>query len=208
VPKLKTDVEYALAQLSEHESQSLRVHEQYLTNQLEYSRIFLELTQQQQGLLLGPRAADLPTGVVESLARSMTYFHEHQAATLRVHEEYLRGQREYARTLSNLIQQQYGASGSGSAPPPTQSLPSPSPASLPPRAAPAPAPAPRTALSAAIAPSQPSLADVSRALLEVVSDKTGYPIESLELDMEIGADLGIDSIKQLEIVAAMLERYP
>ncbi|MCZ6681867.1 MAG: acyltransferase domain-containing protein, partial [Planctomycetota bacterium] len=34
-------------------------------------------------------------------------------------------------------------------------------------------------------------------VLDVVSDKTGYPVEMLDLDMDIEADLGIDSIKRV-----------
>jgi acyl carrier protein len=45
-------------------------------------------------------------------------------------------------------------------------------------------------------------------VLAVVSEKTGYPIEMIDLDMDIEADLGIDSIKRVEIVAAIEERVP
>ena len=45
-------------------------------------------------------------------------------------------------------------------------------------------------------------------LLTVISDKTGYPTEMLELDMDMEADLGIDSIKRVEIFGAMSEDYP
>ena len=45
-------------------------------------------------------------------------------------------------------------------------------------------------------------------LLEVVSEKTGYPTEMLELSMELDADLGIDSIKRVEILSALQERLP
>ncbi|MBW4599085.1 MAG: hypothetical protein KME29_05570 [Calothrix sp. FI2-JRJ7] len=45
-------------------------------------------------------------------------------------------------------------------------------------------------------------------LLEVISDKTGYPIDMLDMDMDLEADLGIDSIKQVQIFAAMQEEFP
>jgi acyl transferase domain-containing protein/NAD(P)-dependent dehydrogenase (short-subunit alcohol dehydrogenase family)/acyl carrier protein len=45
-------------------------------------------------------------------------------------------------------------------------------------------------------------------LLEVVSEKTGYPAAMLELDMEMDTDLGIDSIKRVEIFSALQERLP
>ncbi|MEM7659278.1 MAG: acyltransferase domain-containing protein, partial [Bacteroidota bacterium] len=45
-------------------------------------------------------------------------------------------------------------------------------------------------------------------LLEVVSEKTGYPAEMLELGMDMEADLGIDSIKRVEIFGALTQQYP
>src|SRR5207253_2622303 len=45
-------------------------------------------------------------------------------------------------------------------------------------------------------------------LFAVVAEKTGYPVESLGLDMGLDADLGIDSIKRVEILAALQERLP
>ena len=45
-------------------------------------------------------------------------------------------------------------------------------------------------------------------LVEVVSEKTGYPAEVLEPGMQLDADLGIDSIKRVEILAALQERLP
>ena len=49
---------------------------------------------------------------------------------------------------------------------------------------------------------------IAAALLSVVSDKTGYPEEMLELSMGLDADLGIDSIKRVEILSALQERLP
>ena len=45
--------------------------------------------------------------------------------------------------------------------------------------------------------------ELAEALLAVVSEKTGYPAEMLELSMDMEADLGIDSIKRVEILGAM-----
>ena len=45
-------------------------------------------------------------------------------------------------------------------------------------------------------------------LLAVVADKTGYPVDMLELDMQLDADLGIDSIKRVEILSAIQDRLP
>ena len=53
-----------------------------------------------------------------------------------------------------------------------------------------------------------SLDEIKTALLEIVSEKTGYPTEMLEMGMDMEADLGIDSIKRVEILGAMQERFP
>jgi len=42
-------------------------------------------------------------------------------------------------------------------------------------------------------------------LLELVSDRTGYPKEALSIDLDLEADLGIDSIKRVEILGALAE---
>jgi acyl transferase domain-containing protein/NADP-dependent 3-hydroxy acid dehydrogenase YdfG/acyl carrier protein len=49
---------------------------------------------------------------------------------------------------------------------------------------------------------------IQDALMSVVADKTGYPKEMVGLDMEIEADLGIDSIKRVEILSAVQEQIP
>jgi NAD(P)-dependent dehydrogenase (short-subunit alcohol dehydrogenase family)/acyl carrier protein len=49
---------------------------------------------------------------------------------------------------------------------------------------------------------------VEKILLEVIAEKTGYPTDMLDLDMALDADLGIDSIKRVEIHSALQERLP
>jgi acyl transferase domain-containing protein len=63
------------------------------------------------------------------------------------------------------------------------------------------APRPSTAAPAAVR-------DLPALLLAVVGDKTGYPVEMLRLDMNLEADLGIDSIKRVEILSALREQAP
>jgi acyl transferase domain-containing protein/NAD(P)-dependent dehydrogenase (short-subunit alcohol dehydrogenase family)/acyl carrier protein len=57
-------------------------------------------------------------------------------------------------------------------------------------------------------PVQDSDADVAKILLDIVADKTGYPVDVLELTMELDADLGIDSIKRVEILSALQDQLP
>ena len=46
----------------------------------------------------------------------------------------------------------------------------------------------------------PDRSTITTRLLETVRDRTGYPIETLGLDLDMEADLGIDSIKRVEIL--------
>jgi len=50
--------------------------------------------------------------------------------------------------------------------------------------------------------------DVHAVMMAVVTEKTGYPTEMLERGMVLDTDLGIDSIKRVEILAAVRERVP
>ena len=71
---------------------------------------------------------------------------------------------------------------------------------------PAPAPAPAAALPTPPA-AAPSL-DLEQLLLQVVADKTGYPADMLDMSMALESDLGIDSIKRVEILSAVREAAP
>ncbi|MCO4746692.1 MAG: SDR family NAD(P)-dependent oxidoreductase [Proteobacteria bacterium] len=45
--------------------------------------------------------------------------------------------------------------------------------------------------------------DAGEALLGIVSERTGYPAEMLDLDLDLEADLSIDSIKRIEILGVL-----
>ncbi len=55
------------------------------------------------------------------------------------------------------------------------------------------------------APAEPSNgavnADIAKLVLEIISDKTGYPTDMIDAEMELESDLGIDSIKRVEILS-------
>jgi len=46
---------------------------------------------------------------------------------------------------------------------------------------------------------------IASRLVDLVSKRTGYPKEMLELDLDLEADLGIDSIKRVEILGTLAE---
>lgn len=49
---------------------------------------------------------------------------------------------------------------------------------------------------------------IAKLLLDIVEERTGYPQDMLGLDQNMEADLGIDSIKRVEIVGALLKALP
>ncbi|PJF26675.1 MAG: hypothetical protein CUN52_15525, partial [Phototrophicales bacterium] len=106
------------------------------------------------------------------------------------------------RTLQQIVEfmgERVGA-GASSTPTPTP-VTSPTPAPQP-VVTPTPAPQPIPSANGGGL----SLEVLSATLLEIVSEKTGYPTEMLELGMDIEADLGIDSIKRVEILGAMRDQ--
>ncbi|HEV3215450.1 MAG TPA: beta-ketoacyl synthase N-terminal-like domain-containing protein [Vicinamibacterales bacterium] len=70
------------------------------------------------------------------------------------------------------------------------------------------APAPAAAQPAAgVLQAGTSASDVLSQLLHIVSERTGYPLEMLDADANIEADLGIDSIKRMEILTAFQQMH-
>jgi len=72
----------------------------------------------------------------------------------------------------------------------------------------APAAAPIAVASPAPAPApQPAADAILEKVLEIVAEKTGYPKDMLDLDLDLEADLGIDTVKQAEMFAAIRQAY-
>jgi acyl transferase domain-containing protein/NAD(P)H-dependent flavin oxidoreductase YrpB (nitropropane dioxygenase family) len=64
-------------------------------------------------------------------------------------------------------------------------------------------PAPSSAEESAQGPAQEPVLALEQELLRIVSERTGYPEDMLDLDLDLEADLGIDSIKRIEILGAL-----
>jgi acyl transferase domain-containing protein/acyl carrier protein len=74
--------------------------------------------------------------------------------------------------------------------------------------APAATPAAPSAVSApAPGPADQALDPVEAQVLALVAEQTGYPPEMLDLDLDLEADLGIDTVKQAELFVAVRETY-
>src|SRR5208283_3820508 len=48
---------------------------------------------------------------------------------------------------------------------------------------------------------------VKERILALVAEKTGYPQDMLDLDLDLEADLGVDTVKQAELFASVREAY-
>ncbi len=100
-----------------------------------------------------------------------------------------------------------GLSSETTAPPAKPVASKPASATSHPSVPPAP-PAPEKTETPAPVSAGPNREKLAGVLVEVVSEQTGYPEEMLSLEMEIEADLGIDSIKRVEILSAFEEKMP
>jgi acyl carrier protein len=78
------------------------------------------------------------------------------------------------------------------------------------KAAPVAAPAPvKAAPAPAAAPASAGMAraDLEKFLVNFVVEQTGYPAEMVELDADLEADLGIDSIKKAQLFGELAEHF-
>ncbi len=207
------EIESSLSNFYTHQNEILGVHEQFLKSQAEYSGNFMRIMLQQ---------AQNGNSITQELAQSISQFHNHQAETLRVHEVYLKDQTAHSKNSFELIKQLSTAYQSQPGIPSSESviaLPSTAPkqptieSGIPVE--------PEPVAIAKVSPTQeqytfgqeaekrtPVNASVAEIVLQIVSDKTGYLADMLELEMDIEADLGIDSIKRVEILNSVQEKIP
>ena len=187
-----------------------------------------QMPQQQTAAAPGLRPTVSHAALSESLRmtrESMALLQKMQENTAQLHRHFLEGQDSATRTFQTLLEQQHQLiMGAASAPvylaPPFAAVMATPTAPVVPAASVAQAPmrpeilipTPTVAVSPVV-PSVPAAAgigagQITDTLLAVVSEKTGYPIEMLELDMGMDSDLGIDSIKRVEILSTLQERLP
>ncbi|MDR1045591.1 MAG: SDR family NAD(P)-dependent oxidoreductase [Candidatus Adiutrix sp.] len=105
--------------------------------------------------------------------------------TARLHQEFLRQQSDVLSLMSRELDRRT----TSEAPVKLQGAP------------PAPAPAAPPA-----APADSAAAETENLVLGVVAGETGYPVEMLKADMDLESDLGLDSIKKVEIMAVLSEK--
>ncbi|NET54023.1 MAG: hypothetical protein F6K09_37005 [Merismopedia sp. SIO2A8] len=244
-------LERSMIKFQEHQAGTLRVHEQTLNHQVEYAKNLFRLTQQQCQMLMGNAAIEYHLEPTESVANVAAIEESSSSPALNasVSELVMNSEQD---TSNNHSSPAVPAISVPSTPlPMVMDTVAPSPekvfsngnGSQP--VSESPVPATRAMVMDTVAPSpekvfsngngsQP-VAEVTvpakvepvktvtetpavgldidfdtlkDTLLEVVADKTGYPPEMLELDMDMEADLGIDSIKRVEILGAIQDKFP
>lgn len=118
--------------------------------------------------------------------------------------EFLRTSREMVAAQRDVLLTYFGAVpgeriAAPAAPVAVETPVAPQPAAqVAPAAVPEPEPAP--------GPESPGATDVERTVLEIISERTGYPVDMIEPDLDLEADLSIDSIKRAEIAGELARR--
>jgi acyl transferase domain-containing protein/NAD(P)-dependent dehydrogenase (short-subunit alcohol dehydrogenase family) len=179
-----------------------------------------------------PPALSSALGITQ---QSLLAFQRMQEETARLHKQFLDNQQAALTTLQALVAQQHALLTGQQVPVaalPPISLPAPQPSVVAdasrlapaspvppkpkqPQAEAKPSERPGTSTTATpprprepVTSAKPISIDASSVLLSVVAEKTGYPADMLGLDMALDADLGIDSIKRVEILSALQEKIP
>jgi acyl transferase domain-containing protein/NAD(P)-dependent dehydrogenase (short-subunit alcohol dehydrogenase family) len=150
----------------------------------------------EKGLVGAPApASGFLSESLRAAQESLNTLQKMQEQTALLHTRFLEGQEAAQRHFQALVeqQQQLFASILSGAPVliPAASVTVPPPAIVP-----------------AARPVQSPAINIEKVLLAVVSEKTGYPAETLNADMDLESDLGIDSIKRVEILSAIQEKLP
>ncbi len=152
---------------------------------------------------------DVATESLRVTREGMTALMRMQDETAQLHRKFLEGQDAAGKTIQLLLEQQQRILQGGSyVAPPVAAAPSQTVPAVSAVVAQAIPPAPVTTV--AVSPPLTTLlrSTVAEALLSVIAEKTGYPVEMLEMEMGLDSDLGIDSIKRVEILSALQERLP
>lgn len=190
-------ISQSMLRFHEYQSETLRLHEQYMRTQTDVAQSLLEIVRAQYGAM--GTAAGLAVHAAPAAVRS--------TPALPVKTEPLR-----ASAPVVAVETPKPAVSAPAVEMPVLAPVQPAAPVVQKAAEPVAAPVKAEPVAAVAAPAPSSnsaeLAALSAAMLRIVGDKTGYPTEMLELGMDMEADLGIDSIKRVEILGAMREEFP
>ncbi|WP_051361928.1 type I polyketide synthase [Solimonas soli] len=109
---------------------------------------------------------------------------------------YLGNMRELVNAQRDVLLGYFGA-------PPARDVPSPAVIELAPRAQ---ASKQATTVTATVAVQAVATPGAHEVLLAIIGERTGYPLEMLDPDLDLEADLSIDSIKRIEVIGELAQR--
>jgi acyl transferase domain-containing protein/NAD(P)-dependent dehydrogenase (short-subunit alcohol dehydrogenase family) len=183
------------------------------TLQVEHKQPAKMIAEHKPAPVAAPAAQNLQQAL-QVTQQSLSSLQNLQAQTAQLHQQFLEGQQTATQTFMRLIEQQSAMLQGEVAPMATSSVvaqPSQNVATPAPTQPPAPVRVPVLAAKPVVTAPEaaaPATNAIAATLLSVVADKTGYPLEMLELDMALDSDLGIDSIKRVEILSSLQEALP
>jgi malonyl CoA-acyl carrier protein transacylase len=160
------------------------------------------------------------SGLLQATQESILALQKMQEQTARLHQQYLEGQETAQKSIQSLLEQQQRLmSGQPLAVPVQQTTQVSVPVQVNTEVVKQEVQKTEVVQAAPIKEIQETIqatpvqdehpdVDINNLLLKVVSEKTGYPLEMLSLDMSLDTDLGIDSIKRVEILSALQEQLP
>lgn len=205
-----------------HQARTMEIHQQYLAQQAENIRLITAVLNQ-QGKVLDSNNSDPQAKIIETFQRTLDNFHSIREQSLAVHHEFLAQQAEFSERYLSFLENnkrvafQAAPVSQKRTSPPAEWVVSVPPIVLDEKSAPEENPLGDTTPAEPVLefdPERPANApeitseELSQALISIVADKTGYPPEMLELNMDLEADLGIDSIKRVEILGALENDFP
>ncbi|WP_199331906.1 type I polyketide synthase [Anabaena lutea] len=197
--------ERSMMQFHNQQSETLRIHEQYLREQVEYTKNFFQLIQQEYSQLIAGTETTQPL-IPPQLTETHTNSLRELITEAPVTETVVPPTAKIVETqpvIEPVVEE---------AAPVIAAIPLPKIAEPTPELTPVVETQPESVAPVALIPEPATtninIDDIGQNLLTITSEKTGYPIEMLELDMDMEADLGIDSIKRVEILGGLQELYP
>ena len=200
-------IENLITRLQDHQNEILKAHQQFLQNDNASRGALQEIANTEISLLSSPNGNADPSklGMIEKQADFIASQHN---ATSSAHQEYIQSQTAFTQQYAAMVQALMGSAPVVPAAPAVTTPVIREAEAVP--EAPAVKAAPATTAAPEVKPAAtgPAADELQAAFLAIVSEKTGYPVEMLELGMDMEADLGIDSIKRVEILGAVQEQYP
>ncbi|WP_299496162.1 beta-ketoacyl synthase N-terminal-like domain-containing protein, partial [uncultured Shewanella sp.] len=186
-PETMTQAKQNLQDLLLAQEQMLTIHQQFLTIPKEYNETVTQLMAEQNTL------CEKGTSISPELQQRLDDYHQKHAKTLQQHEQYLALQAEtHSQLLETALleQKQILSEGKDVSSPEKVKVSKTDETHVMDKSHELPKQVVHSAISD----------ELEKTMLAVVAEKTGYPTEMLALDMDMEADLGIDSIKRVEIL--------